>query len=130
MARNILKGVIDFFRENPDDIAREIVKRLKSDAVRAFEAAEEAEWDSFCSAVNDYWLAKKALDPGSTNPLVELIIARMAPWISAVSLCGAGGGGFMFVIARSEEAKAKIRATLENHPPIRTGRFFEFEVAK
>ena len=130
MARNILKGVIDFFRENPDDIAREIVKRLKSDAVRAFEAAEAEEWDSFCSAVNDYWLAKKALDPGSTNPLVELIIARMAPWISAVSLCGAGGGGFMFVIARSEEAKAKIRATLENHPPIRTGRFFEFEVAK
>jgi chromosome segregation ATPase len=98
--------------------------------VRAFEAAEAEEWDSFCSAVNDYWLAKKALDPGSTNPLVELIIARMAPWISAVSLCGAGGGGFMFVIARSEEAKAKIRATLENHPPIRTGRFFEFEVAK
>ena len=130
MARNILKGVIDFFRENPDDIAREIVKRLKSDAVRAFEAAEAEEWDSFCSAVNDYWLAKKALDPGSTNPLVELIIARMAPWISAVSLCGAGGGGFMFVVARSEEAKAKIRATLENHPPIRTGRFFEFEVAK
>ena len=130
MARNILKGVIDFFRENPDDIAREIVKRLKSDAVRAFEAAEAEDWDSFCSAVNDYWLAKKALDPGSTNPLVELIIARMAPWISAVSLCGAGGGGFMFVIARSEEAKAKIRATLENHPPIRTGRFFEFEVAK
>ena len=130
MARNILKGVVEFFRENPDDIAREIVKRLKSDAVRAFEAAEAEEWDSFCSAVNDYWLAKKALDPGSTNPLVELIIARMAPWISAVSLCGAGGGGFMFVIARSEEAKAKIRATLENHPPIRTGRFFEFEVAK
>jgi galactokinase/mevalonate kinase-like predicted kinase len=130
MARNILKGVIDFFRENPDDIAREIVRRLKSDAVRAFNAAEAEDWDAFCSAVNDYWLAKKALDPGSTNPLVELIIARMAPWISAVSLCGAGGGGFMFVIARSEEAKAKIRATLENHPPIRTGRFFEFEVAK
>ncbi len=130
MARNILKGVVEFFRENPDDIAREIVRRLKSDAVRAFDAAEAEDWDAFCSAVNDYWLAKKALDPGSTNTLVELIIARMAPWISAVSLCGAGGGGFMFVIARSEEAKAKIRAALENHPPIRTGRFVEFEVAR
>ena len=130
MARNILKGVVEFFSENPDDIAREIVKRLKSDAVRAYEAAEAEEWDSFCSAVNDYWLAKKALDPGSTNQLVELIIARMAPWISAVSLCGAGGGGFMFVIARSEAAKARIRATLENHPPIKTGRFFEFEVVR
>jgi hypothetical protein len=36
----------------------------------------------------------------------------------------------MFVIARSEDAKAKIRATLENHPPVKTGRFFEFEVAR
>ena len=130
MARNILRGVIGFFEENPDDIARSIVRRLKSDAERAFKAVESCDWDSFCSAVNDYWLSKKALDPGSTNPLVELIIARMAPWISAVSLCGAGGGGFMFVIARSKDAKAKIKSVLEKHPPIKTGRFFDFDIAK
>ena len=129
MARNILRGVIGFFEENPDDIAHSIVRRLKGDAVRAFKAVESCDWDSFCSAVNDYWLSKKALDPGSTNPLVELIIARMAPWISAVSLCGAGGGGFMFVIARSKEAKAKIKSVLEKHPPIKSGRFFDFEIA-
>ena len=130
MARNILRGVIGFFEENPDDIARSIVRRLKSDAERAFKAVESCDWDSFCSAVNDYWLSKKALDPGSTNPLVELIIARMAPWISAVSLCGAGGGGFMFVVARSKDAKAKIKSVLEKHPPTKTGRFFDFEIAK
>ena len=129
MARNILRGVIGFFEENPDDIARSIVRRLKSDAERAFKAVESCDWESFCSAVNDYWLSKKALDPGSTNPLVELIIARMAPWISAVSLCGAGGGGFMFVVARSKDAKAKIKSVLEKHPPIKTGRFFDFEIA-
>ena len=129
MARNILRGVIGFFEENPDDIARSIVRRLKSDAERAFRAVESCDWDSFCSAVNDYWLSKKALDPGSTNPLVELIIARMAPWISAVSLCGAGGGGFMFVVARSKDAKAKIKSVLVKHPPIKTGRFFDFEIA-
>ena len=130
MARNILRGVIGFFEENPDDIARSIVRRLKGDAERAFKAVESCDWNSFCSAVNDYWLSKKALDPGSTNPLVELIIARMAPWISAVSLCGAGGGGFMFVVARSKDAKAKIKSVLEKHPPIKTGRFFDFEIAK
>ena len=129
MARNVLRGVLAFVAENPDDIARSIIRRLKADAEKAFESAEEGDWDAFCSAVNDYWLSKKALDPGSTNPLVELIIARMAPWISAVSLCGAGGGGFMFVVARSAKAKAKIRTVLENHPPVRTGRFFDFEIA-
>ena len=130
MARNVLRGVLAFFAENPDDIARSIVRRLKSDAERAFKAVESCDWDSFCSAVNDYWLSKKALDPGSTNPLVELIIARMAPWISAVSLCGAGGGGFMFVVARSKDAKAKIKSVLEKHPPIKSGRFFDFAIAK
>ena len=130
MARNILRGVIGFFEENPDDIARSIVRRLKSHAERAFKAVDSCDLDSFFSAVNDYWLSKKALDRGSTNPLVELIIARMAPWISAVSLCGAGGGGFMFVVARSKAAKAKIRSVLENHPPIKTGRFFDFEIAE
>ena len=130
MARNVLRGVLAFFAENPDDIARSIVRRLKSDADRAFKAVESCDWDSFCSAVNDYWLSKKALDPGSTNPLVELIIARMAPWISAVSLCGAGGGGFMFVVARSKDAKAKIKSVLEKHPPIKSGRFFDFAIAK
>ena len=130
MARNILRGVVDFFRQNPDDLAHEIVKRLKSDAERAFKAAEAEDWPAFCAAVNDYWLSKKALDPGSTNQLVESIIARMAPWISAVSLCGAGGGGFMFVIASSGEAKAKIRASLEKHPPIKTGRFYDFDIVR
>ena len=54
----------------------------------------------------------------------------MAPWISAVSLCGAGGGGFMFVVARSKDAKAKIKSVLEKHPPIKSGRFFDFEIAE
>jgi galactokinase/mevalonate kinase-like predicted kinase len=130
MARNVLRGVLDFYRENPDDLAREIVLRLKTDAERSFRAVRDGDWDAFCSALNDYWLSKKALDSGSTNPLVELIIARMAPWISAVSLCGAGGGGFMFVIARSKAAKQKIRTSLESHPPIRTGRFYDFRIVQ
>ena len=48
MARNILRGVIGFFEENPDDIARSIVRRLKSDAERAFKAVESCDWESFC----------------------------------------------------------------------------------
>lgn len=130
MARNILHGVVSFFHQNPDNLAHEIVRRLKADAVRAFDAIEAGDWESLAHAINGYWLSKKALDPGSTNPLVELIIARMAPWISAVSLCGAGGGGFMFAIARSKAAKEKMKSALTRNPPIRTGRFYDFRIAR
>ena len=129
MARNVLRGVIGFFKENPGGLAEEIISTLKADARDAFKALETRDWDRFCAVYNNYWLNKKALDPGSTNPMVESIIARIAPWTSAVGLCGAGGGGFMFVVARSPEAKAKLRAALELRPPVRGARFYSFTLA-
>ena len=128
MARNVLRGVLRFYAQNPDDIAHEIIRRLKRDAEKAFRALQKSDWDAFCTAVNGYWLAKKALDPGSTNPFVESIIARIAPWTSAIPLCGAGGGGFMFIIAHSKAAKRKLKSVLERQPPVKTGCFYDFNL--
>lgn len=128
MARNVLRGVISFYNENPEGIAHAIVSRLKRDALSAFESIKIQDWNAFCAALNGYWLAKKALDPGSTNPDVESIIARIAPWTSAVTLCGAGGGGFMFIIAESFESKRKIKSVLERHPPLKDGLFYDFNI--
>ena len=79
--------------------------------------------------MNAYWINKKALDPGSTNPMVESIIARVAPLIDAVTLCGAGGGGFMLIIACDRAARRKIRQILETGSPIAAGKFYDFQIA-
>ena len=129
MARNVLNGVISYYRKNPCDIAKEIVRRLKADAVRSFKAIEKRDWRAFTAAMNAYWINKKALDPGSTNPMVESIIARIAPYIDAVTLCGAGGGGFMLIIACDRAAKRKIRQILEKGSPIAAGKFYDLTLA-
>jgi len=108
MARNVLRGVLDFYARNPDGIAHAIVRELKKDARRSFAALAKGDFTTFASVVNSYWMQKKALDPGSTNPQVESIIARIAPWTAAVTLAGAGGGGFLFAMARSKAARAKM----------------------
>ena len=105
MARNVLRGVLSFYAENPYGIAHAIIDGLKADAELAFKALETGDFATFTAVLNRYWLNKKALDPGSTNPHVESIIARIAPWTEAVTLAGAGGGGFLFALARSTEAK-------------------------
>lgn len=129
MARNVLRGVLNFYKENPDGIAHAIIDRLRRDAAKAYDSLVAQDWDALCAAINGYWLAKKALDPGSTNPEVETIIARIAPWTSAVSLCGAGGGGFMLIVAESVDSKSRIKGVLERHPPIQTGAFYEISIA-
>ena len=108
MARDVLRGVLSFYKENPDGIAHAIVAALKRDAAACFRAVANGDWRAFAACVNAYWMNKKALDPGSTNAQVESIIARIAPWTEAVSLAGAGGGGFLFALAKSRAAKARM----------------------
>ena len=129
MARNVLNGVIGYYRKNPCNIAREIVKRLKADAEKSFKALGKGDWRTFTAALNAYWVNKKALDPGSTNPMVESIVARIAPLIDAVSLCGAGGGGFMLIIACDRKAREKVRKVLAAGSAVRAGQFYDFTLA-
>lgn len=129
MARNVLNGVVSYYRKNPCDIAKEIVRRLKADAAKSFAAIRRRDWRAFTAALNAYWINKKALDPGSTNPMVESIIARIAPHIDAVTLCGAGGGGFMLIIACNRNARRKIRQILEKGSPIESGCFYDLNLS-
>lgn len=130
MARNVLRGVLNFYKQNPEGIAEAIVDRLKRDAAKVFDAIKARDWETLCATLNGYWLSKKALDPGSTNPEIESIIARIAPWTSAVTLCGAGGGGFMLIIADSKASKTKLKKVLEHYPTSKFSRFYSFSLAK
>ena len=61
--------------------------------------------------------------------MVESIIARIAPLIDAVTLCGAGGGGFMLIVACDRKARQKIRKVLDAGSAVKAGRFYDFSLA-
>ena len=128
MARNILRKVLAFYAENPHDFAKILVASLKANAERCAEAMKCGDLRTFADAVNSYWRDKRLLDPGSTNERVDAIVEAIAPWTSAVTLCGAGGGGFMYVLAKSASDAARIRRHLERHAPSRYSRFYDFEI--
>ena len=126
MARNILRKVLAFYAENPHDFAKILVRSLKADAEACAKAIRAGDLAAFARAVNGYWRDKKLLDPGSTNERVEEIIAAIRPWTEAVTLTGAGGGGFMFILARSAADAGRIVRRLEGNPPSKWSRFYGF----
>ena len=127
MARNVLRGVISNYKADGEE-GKERVAALRDGAEHCFAAIKSGDWERFAACVNEYWMLKKAMDPGSTNERIEYIIARMSPWTSAVSIAGAGGGGFMFILAKSAEAKKKIVASLNRRPPVKWAKFYDFDV--
>ena len=126
MARNVLRRVLGFYADNPHNFGKILIDSVKKGAERAAKALRRGDLEAFAACVNDYWRDKKLLDAGSTNEHVDDIIDAIRPDISAVSLAGAGGGGFMYILAKSPAAARKVRAFLEKNPPSREARFYDF----
>lgn len=130
MARNILRKVLAFYAENPHNFAKILVSALKADARAATDAIQNHDAAAFAAAINGYWRDKKLLDPGSTNERVEDLIEKIKPFVSAVTLTGAGGGGFMFILAKSAGDVKRIRAALTEAAPTTTAKFYDFELSR
>ena len=128
MARNVLRRVLGFYDENPHGFGKILIDSVKKDACRASRALAKADMATFAACVNDYWRDKKLLDAGSTNEKVDDIIDAIRPYVSAVSLAGAGGGGFMYILAKSPADAKRIRTFLERNPPSPHSRFYRFAV--
>lgn len=127
LAKDILHNVLTrYLAREPEVMA--IIARLKQGAAAAKHCLEVDDITAFGDCLSEYWELKKALDPGSTNETIEAIIARVRPYLAACSLCGAGGGGFMMMLARDEAATRQIRRVLQENPPNQHARFFDFAI--
>ena len=128
MARNVLRRVLGFYAENPHGFAKILVGALKANAEKAAGALRRGDLDAFAACVNSYWRDKRLLDAGSTNEKVDDIIDLIRDRAAAVTLTGAGGGGFMYVLAKSPAGARGIRVTLERNPPSPDSRVYAFAV--
>ena len=54
----------------------------------------------------------------------------MRDWTAGVKLLGAGGGGYMLLLAKDEDAGNRIRQKLTACPPNPRARFVDFSVSQ
>jgi fucokinase len=127
LARGILQGVVSRWLAR-DPASLRIVRELKSGAHAMAAALRSGDADAFAAGVADYWRLKRSIDPGATTASIERIVAPISKYLAAHELPGAGGGGFLFLIARDAYAAQKIRRELERHPPNPAARFFHFDI--
>ena len=70
------------------------------------------------------------LDSG-TNPVgVQAILDVAGDDVAAAKLLGAGGGGYMLLLARDAEAGQRIRQKLDANPPNDRARFIDMRISE
>jgi galactokinase/mevalonate kinase-like predicted kinase len=127
LAKNILDAVVIRYRARDPDMSA-IIDELKSGAVEVAEAIQARDLVRFGHGVRNYWELKKRIDSGATTPAVEELIARVDEACLGYTLLGAGGGGFLLMVARDAAAASRIREELGSAPSPAGARFFGFAI--
>ena len=87
-------------------------ERIRDTAVAMRRALERSDWDGVGRAITEEWDNRKRLAPGVTTPAIDDLIARAtAQGATAAKVCGAGGGGCLFVYG-PPDARDAIRGAL------------------
>ncbi len=126
MARNILQRVVGRFLAR-DPLALRVIDELKVRAEQMKHDLDRGDVQAFAQGITHYFDLKCQLDPGTTNPPIEAVLRRVKKYLSGYVLPGAGGGGFIYMITRDEQATQQVRRLLLQNPPNSLARFFDFE---
>jgi D-glycero-alpha-D-manno-heptose-7-phosphate kinase len=82
-------------------------ERIRDTAVAMREALERGDWEQVGRSIAEEWDNRKRLAPGVTTPGIDELIGRaMKSGAMAAKVCGAGGGGCLFVYGPPERNSA------------------------
>ncbi len=127
LARNILEQVVGrYLNRNRKSMAT--LQKIKDLTAPVADAMSRKDLPTFGQLVAHVWQLNKQLDPNSTNDEVEKLFARVEPYIYGAKLLGAGGGGFMLMVAKSPADAATITEMLNANPPNDRARFFDYSI--
>lgn len=76
------------------------LQKIREQSGRLNEALKRQDWNEVYSAVSEEWEARKQMAPGITSPEIEAILSfGLQNGARAGKVCGAGGGGCLFLLA-------------------------------
>ena len=115
LAKNILQNVLRRWSLRTPEIVG-TVEALAKDANRVSKALGEGDLGTLAECLNSYWSQKKIMagDQSGVEPEVaRFVLAELfkRSQIVAGSLCGAGGGGFMVLLAAEGRTMKDIQNT-------------------
>ncbi|MCM1111037.1 MAG: bifunctional fucokinase/fucose-1-phosphate guanylyltransferase [Clostridium sp.] len=107
----------------------EILKRMKDHSREMAKTIQFGNFEKYGKMLLKTWNQNKALDPGTNPPQIEKIISEIADYCLGYKLPGAGGGGFLYMVAKDPDAAQRIRQTLTRNAPNELARFVEFSLS-
>ena len=106
-----------------------LLREMKEHTLEMYEAIQRNDFQRMGQLVRKTWQQNQALDAGTNPAAVSALTALVDDLCLGYKLPGAGGGGYLYMIAKDPEAAARIKQILNEHRNNRNARFVEMTLS-
>ncbi len=128
-AKQILSEIVRRMFLNEHD-QLQLLRRMKEHTHEMFDALQRQDFVQMGLLVRRTWEQNQQIDSGTNPPAVSALTDLVDDLCLGYKLPGAGGGGYLYMIAKDPEAAGRIRQLLNANPPNPRARFVEMTLSK
>ena len=127
-AKSILAEIVRrMFLNHHEELS--LLREMKVHTMEMYEAIQRNDFLQMGLLVRKTWLQNQALDCGTNPPQVAALTSLIDDLCLGYKLPGAGGGGYLYMIAKDPEAAARIKQILGEHRQNKNARFVEITLS-
>ena len=127
-AKSILAEIVRRMFLNHGDELR-LLRQMKAHTLDMYEAIQQNDFVRMGQLVRKTWTQNQLLDSGTNPESVEALTRLIDDLCLGYKLPGAGGGGYLYMIAKDPEAAARIKQILTDNSPRKNARFVEMDLS-
>ena len=127
-AKSILAEIVRRMFLNYGDELR-LLRQMKAHTLDMYEAIQQNDFVRMGQLVRKTWTQNQLLDSGTNPESVEALTRLIDDLCIGYKLPGAGGGGYLYMIAKDPEAAARIKQILTDNSPRKNARFVEMDLS-
>lgn len=128
LAKSILGEIVQGMFLN-DHRVLSTLSKIGQHAIETYEILQSGDYLDLAGAVDRSWQLNQRLDRGTNPEKVQEIISKIQEQVLGLKLLGAGGGGYMLIMAKDSMSAAKIIEILTESPPNGRARFIDFDIS-
>ena len=106
-----------------------LLREMKEHTMDMYEAIQRNDFLRMGQLVRKTWLQNQTLDTGTNPAAVSALTALVDDLCLGYKLPGAGGGGYLYMVAKDPEAAARIKQILNEHRNNKNARFVEMSLS-
>ena len=127
-AKHILAEIVRrmFLNENAQ---LSLLRQMKEHTQDMYEAIQRQDFQRMGTLVRKTWTQNQQIDAGTNPEAVRAITDRIDDFCLGYKLPGAGGGGYLYMVAKDPQAASRIRQILNENPQNPRARFVDMDIS-